>query len=149
MKLRTGMWVVALDGSRGLVLVNEGTAFEPSLKTLRSYGQDNPRTSEQSRDRETRVFQSADGRRSTAEMSDLHQKAEDRFIAGIVADLDREAADNAFKAIAIAAPPSALGLFRKLSGDELSRRVVLWIDKDFTRHPVPDIAALVAKALET
>ena len=57
-RLKTGDWVVVADGARGIVLVNDGTALEPALSTVRTYGQDNPKTSEQGRDKPTRTFES-------------------------------------------------------------------------------------------
>jgi protein required for attachment to host cells len=148
MKLKTGMWVVVADGSHGIVFENEGTALAPALKALRVYNQDNPRTHEQGRDQAPRTIQSADGRRSAQEAPDLHQLAEDRFIDRIAADLAADAAKNAFKAIAIVAPPVALGRLRKAAKGELAKRVVAWIDKDLTKHPVPAIAEAVALAME-
>lgn len=90
MKIKTGTWVVVADGARGLILVNEGTAFEPDLKALRVYEQDNPKTSEQGRDRPPRSFQSVGDRRSAMATPDLHQRAEDRFVEQIMADLEKE-----------------------------------------------------------
>ncbi|WP_291203716.1 host attachment family protein [Hyphomonas sp.] len=148
MKLKTGMWVVVADGGHAIVFENQGTALAPELKALKVYNQDNPRTHEQGRDQPPRTIQSADGRRSAQEAPDLHQIAEDRFIDRIAADLAAEAARGAFKAIAVVAPPVSLGRFRKAASGELSKRVVAWIDKDLTKHPVPAIAEAVARAME-
>jgi len=147
MKLKTGDWVVVADGGHGIVLENEGTAHAPELKTLRAYDQDNPRTHELGRDQPPRTIQSADARRSAQEAPDLHQVAEDRFIERIVRDLEADAARGAFKAIAVVSPPAALGQFRKAANRELSRRVIAWVDKDLTRHPVAEITSAVSKAL--
>lgn len=148
MKLRTGMWVVVADGSHAIVFENAGTALSPSLNTLRVYDQDNPPTREQGRGPPPRTIQSADGRRSAQDAPDLHQAAEDRFIGQIAADLAADAAHAAFREIAVVAPPVALGRFRKAANSELSKRVVAWIDKDLTKHPVPAIAEAVARAME-
>ncbi len=148
MKLKTGVWVVVADGGHGIVFENEGTAIAPELKVLRVYDQENPRTHELGRDQPPRTVQSADGRRSSHEAPDLHQVAEDRFIAGIVADLEADAARGAFKGIAVVAPPVALGQIRKSVKGELSKRIIAWIDKDLTKHPVPAIAEAVARAME-
>ncbi len=43
MKLKQGLWILVADGARASVFVNEGTAFEPRLQTVRTYAQDNPR----------------------------------------------------------------------------------------------------------
>ena len=147
-RLKTGDWVVVADGARGIVLVNDGTALEPSLSTVRTYGQDNPKTSEQGRDKPPRTFESVGTRRSAAEGPDLHQRAEDRFVADIIADLARDANGNAFANVVIVAPPAALGEMRKVASDGLSARVSAWIDKDLTKEPVPSITKAVIRALE-
>ena len=148
MKLKAGLWVVVADGARGLVLVNEGTAIEPDLKVLRVYEQDNPKTSEQGRDKPPRSFQSFGDRRSAMATPDLHRRAEDRFVEQIIADLGKDAAANAFEGVVIVAPPVALGEMRKAANGALEKRIVTWIDKDLTNHSVPDITAAVAKVLE-
>lgn len=148
MKLRTGAWVVVADGGRGIVLVNEGTAVEPQLRALRTYGQDNPRTSAQGRDKPARTFESVGSRRSAAEVTDLHQRAEDRFVAEIMADLVKDAKADAFKHVIIVAPPVALGEMRKAVSADLQSRITIWIDKDLTKEPIPAITKAVLKALE-
>ncbi len=148
MKLKTGLRVIVADGARGLVLVNEGTALAPHLKVIQTYGQDNPRTSEQGRDRPARTFESTTARRSAAEVPDLHQRAEDEFVIGIMEDLEGEAAKGVFEHAVVVAPPVALGVMRKAAGKDLASRIVAWIDKDLTKSPVGDITKAVEKALE-
>ncbi len=148
MKLKTGIWIVVADGARGMVLVNEGTADSPALKTLRVYNQDNPRTSEQGDDKPGRSFESSGARRSTMEAPDLHQKTEDRFVEAIIDDLAKDAVAKAFDQLVVAAPPVALGVMRKATPASLGAKVMAWIDKDFTKEPVPQIAKAIAKALE-
>jgi len=148
MKLKTGIRAVVADGGHGIIFENEGTAIAPELIAQRVYDQENPRIHELGRDQPPLTVQSADARCSSHEAPDLHQVAEDRFIARIVADLEADAARGAFKAIAVVAPPVALGQIRKSVKGELSKRVIAWIDKDLTKHPVPAIAEAVARAME-
>jgi protein required for attachment to host cells len=147
MKMKAGLWVVVADGSHGLVLVNEGTAFEPDFKTLRVYAQDNPKTNEQGSAKPSRVFESMGARRSTTAAPDLHRRAEDQFVQQIMGDLADDAATGAFDSIVIVAPPVALGEMRKAVKGDLEKRIVAWIDKDFTNHPVPQITTAVTKIL--
>ncbi len=148
MKLKTGLWVVVADGGRGLILVNEGTAVEPKLSVVRNYAQDNPKTSDQGRDKPARTFESTGTRRSAAEVPDLHQRAEDDFVSGIMADLAKAASDGAFEHAVIIAPPVALGEMRKAAGKDLAPRIVAWLDKDLTKEPIAAITKAVVKALE-
>jgi protein required for attachment to host cells len=148
MKIKSGMWIVVADGARGLVLVNEGDALEPSLKVIRVYEQDNPKTSEQGRDRPARSFQSFSDHRSAIAGPDLHRRAEDRFVEQIITDLTRDSEAGAFDDLVIVAPPVALGEMRKAASGNLEKKIVASLDKDLTGHPVPEITAAVAKALE-
>ncbi len=79
---------------------------------------------------------------------DLHRRAEDQFVSQIMGDLAKDASANAFEGVVIVAPPVALGEMRKAVKGELEKRIVSWIGKDYTNHPVPEIATAVAKALE-
>lgn len=148
MKLKQGTWVVVADGARATVFVNEGTAFEPQLQTVRSYGEHHAKTSELGDTKPARTFESTSHRRSAIETPDLHQRAEDRFVDAIMVDLAKAAADKAFEHVVIAAPPVALGEMRKAADPHLQSRILLWIDKDLTKEPVPQITAAVLKALE-
>jgi len=149
MKLKTGTWVVVADGGRGILLVNIGTAARPELKARQVWDLENPRTSEQGRDRPPRAVMPSGSRRAAHEPADIHSQNEDRFIDGIVAALEDDAAKGLFRQIAIFAPPAALGRFRKSASEDLTRRVIAWIDKDLTKQPVPEITTAVVKALES
>lgn len=150
MKIKSGLWVVVADGKRGLILVNEGNALQPDLKTLRVYEQENPKTSDQGRSKPPRAFQSVGERRSSMASADLHRRAEEKFVDQIINDLTKDASANAFESIVIVAPPTAIGEMRKHSkSDALNKRVLAWIDKDLTHHSIPDITQAVAKVLES
>jgi protein required for attachment to host cells len=82
------------------------------------------------------------------EMTDWHQIAEDRFVAMIASDMASDLASGQFETMVVAAPPVALGHFRKAASPALKAAVLSEIDKDLTRHPVPEIQKHVIKALE-
>lgn len=148
MKLATNMWVVVLDGAKGLILVNEGTALEPRLKVVRTFQQENPATHEQGRDKPGRMNDSIGQHKSSMEAPDLHQRAEDEFVAGVMAELEKEAAKGAFDKLVLVAPPVALGTVRKEIGAQLKPKIVKEISADYVKKPVADIAKAVQKALE-
>ena len=148
MKLAAKTWVAVLDGAHGLILVNEGTAVAPQLALRRRLAQDNPPSREQGRDQPGRVHESMGEHRSSVEAPDPHQKAEDRFVSQIAADLEIDAAAGHFDHIVIVAPPVALGVMRKAFGAELRRRIAKEIAADYTKHPLPAITAAIEKALE-
>ncbi len=148
MRLKSGAWVLVADGGKALVLVNENTALEPQLRVLRSDSQDNPKTSEQGRDRPARTFESSNPRRSAAEVPDLHQRAEDAFVTRTLAALEKDAAAGAFEELVIVAPPVALGTIRKAATKALAAHVVAFVDKDLTKEPLPALTKAVLKALD-
>ena len=148
MKIAAKMWVVVLDGANALFLVNEGNALEPNLRVLRRYDAPNPKSHEMGRDHPGRVHESTGQHRSSVEIPDPHQKAEDSFVTGLAQELEKEAASGAFEHIVIAAPPVALGVLRKAIGPELQRRITKEIAADYTKHTLPAITAAIEKALE-
>lgn len=148
MKLKTGTWVLVADGGQAIIFENEGTAVAPKFKTVRDYDEPHGRTSDLGEDKPPRAFSPADGRRASFEGTDLHQVAEDRFINRIAHDLSAAAASKTFREIVVVASPVALGTFRKAASSELTSRVVFWLDKDLTKHPVAEITSAVVRALE-
>lgn len=149
MKLAARMWVAVVDGSHGIILVNEGTALAPRLVVHKRYDQANPSTHEQGRDHPGRVHESKGQHRSSVEVPDLHQRAEDRFVQGIAADLEKLAAAKSFEHIVIVAPPVALGVMRKAFGHEVQRCIAKEIAADYVKKPLADIALAVAKSFDS
>lgn len=149
MKLAQNMWIAVLDGAKAIVMVNEGTALEPRLKVLRTIvAEENPFTHEQGRDRPGRMNDMSGPHKSSMEAPDLHQRAEDRFIAEVMDALERHAAKGAFEKIVLVAPPVALGTARKIIGSATRPCVVKEIAADYVKMPTQDIAKAVQKALE-
>lgn len=147
MKLAPKMWVAVVDGARAMILVNEGTAVDPRLVVLRSFGIDNPPTREQGRDKPPRAFDANGTHRSAMEAPDLHQKAEDRFVTEIMVELEKAATSNSFDKLVLVAPPVALGVMRKQIGSALRGKIVKEIAADYVKMPVPEIAKAVSVAL--
>jgi protein required for attachment to host cells len=59
----------------------------------------------------------------------------------------RDLAAGEFESLVVAAPPVALGEYRKAAAGALARATILEIDKDLTRHPVDEIEKIVVRAL--
>lgn len=148
MKLAAQMWIAAIDGAKAIVMVNEGTAFEPRLKVLSTMTQDNPPTREQGRDRPGRMNDMSGPHKSSMEAPDLHQRAEDAFITDVMHALERHAEKGEFEKIVLAAPPVALGTVRKQIGPALKPTIVKEIAADYVKMPTQDIAKAVSKVLE-
>ena len=139
--------VLVTDGAKALVLRNEGDAFAPELKVVRSYSQDNPPSRDQGSDKPGRTNDSM-GRKSAMEIPDLHREAEDRFVATIVEDMTRDLRAGDFDTLVVVAPPVALGVYRKAAPAALAKVTILEIGKDLVKHTPADIATHVVTALE-
>jgi protein required for attachment to host cells len=146
-RLSKDCWILVADGSRALILRNEGDTISPNLKTVRLYEQDNPPTREQGTGKPTRVHESVGSRRSSAEQTDWHRLAEDRFLQKIAEDLEKDRQQGAFETLIVAAPPIALGHLRKVMSPQLMQTVSAEFDKDWTPMPMAEIEKAVVKAL--
>ncbi len=139
--------ILVVDGAHALVLRNDGDAISPNLKLVKAYEQDNPATRDQGSERPGRINDSL-GRKSAMEATDWHRIAEEKFVTRIAGDMAKDLAAGEFENFILAAPPTALGEFRKAANGALAKATILEIDKDLTRHPVPAIEKLLLKALE-
>lgn len=139
--------VLVTDGGRAIVFRNAGQPGKPHLEQLRVYGHDNPPSRELGTDKPPRVNDST-GRRSTIEPTDYHQQAEDRFVQQIAADMERDLKAGEFTELVIAAPPVALGVYRKAVSAPLGKATLMEINKDLTKHAASEVASIVVKALE-
>lgn len=139
--------ILVTDGARAIVLRNEGDALQPELKAVRAYAQDNPPSRNLGSDKPGRTNDSF-GNRSAMEIPDWHRIAEDRFVASIAADMDRDLRAGDYETLIVAAPPVALGEYRKVVSPAVSKVTVMELDKDLTRHNSAEIAKHVVRALE-
>jgi protein required for attachment to host cells len=127
------------DGRKALFLRNDGDEKFPNLRTERVFEDHNPPTHAQGSDRPGRVHASVGGRRAGVEPTDWHELEENRFAHETAAALERMVRENGVAAIVIAAPPRTLAELRKSFHDDVKRRIVAEIDKDYTNHPVHEI----------
>src|SRR5215212_4767218 len=81
--------------------------------------------------------------RPAMEETDYHQQEEDKWVKEAAGELKKRALRNDFDALAIIAPPKALGVLRKELHKEVERRIVLTLNKEMTDRPIPDIEELL------
>jgi len=138
-KLPEGAWVVVCDGRKALILENVGDADYPDLRIRDVDKTDDAPTAALGSDRPGRVHQSANSRRSAMEETDLHEQAEDAFLADLVHRLDAALLSKVVKDLVIVAPPRALGALRKVYSNHIRSALVAEIDKDLTTMPADQI----------
>lgn len=146
MRLPHDAVVLVADGRKMLFLRNEGDSVSPNLVVEHAEEQANPKDSDQKSDAPGLSYSSVGSGRSTMDEVDFHQQAEDRFAADAGAILQRRALANEFESLIVIAPPRMLGELRKLYHGEVSSRLIGELDKDLTRHPIPEIESAIMTA---
>ena len=141
--------VLVADGRKMLFFRNHGDENQIDLRTeahdARRY---------QRKDREIKTFapgttkQSFGFGRSTYEEADFHQQEEDRWIKDAAEELKARVLRNDFEAVAIVAPPKALGFLKKNLHQEVQKRIVCTVNKEMSGRPIPDIEALLDDATQ-
>src|SRR3954463_2809286 len=136
--------VLVADGRKMLFFRNHGDENQIDLRTeahdARRY---------QRKDYDTKTDapgttkQSFGSGRSTYEEPDFQQQEEDRWIKDAADDLKARALRNDFEALAIVAPPKALGILKKSLHKEVEKRIVCTVNKEMSGRPIPDIEALL------
>ncbi|NVE95993.1 baeRF12 domain-containing protein [Altererythrobacter lutimaris] len=142
MKLKHGALVMAIDGTKLMLMRNDGDTKKPVLQTIAQEKADNPKTSRQGADRPGRSFSSASPRRSSLGETDLHDEAKKGFAKSALKQLQKHHEDQGGDVIVLAAP-SVLGDFRKHCPDSLRSAIIAEIDKDVVNHEPQDIAAII------
>ena len=136
--------VLVADGTKVLYLRNHG---DQNLIDLRTESHDER---EDRKDRELKTDspgtnkQSMGYGRPAMDETDFHQQEEDRWVKDAAEELKRRALRNDFEALAVIAPPRALGTLRKELNKEVEKRIVLTLNKEMSGRPIPDIEELLA-----
>lgn len=143
MKLKTGTMVMVADGSRMLLLCNEGDASNPELKVIEHRAFENPANREILADAPGVGSSAISPGHDTYDKGDPHQQNEDRFAAD-AAKVLATAAKSTRGELIVVAPPNTLGVMRRHYDRTVKERLLAEIDKDFTKHPVERITRLIA-----
>ena len=146
MALPNNALVLVADGRKYLFLRNQGDEAQIDLRTEAHDEREDRKDSDIKTDSPGAIHQSAGYGRSTYEETDFHQQEEDRWVKEIAEELKRRALRNDFDALAIVAPPKALGVLRKCLHKEVEKRLAFTVNKEMSGRPVPDIEALIADA---
>ena len=135
--------VLVADGRKMLFFRNHGDENQIDLRTEAHDARTERKDREIKTDAPGTVKQSGGYGRSTYEETDFQQQEEDRWIKDAADELKSRVLRNDFEALAIVAPPKALGVLKKCLHKEVERRVVCTINKEMSGRPIPDIEALL------
>jgi protein required for attachment to host cells len=136
--------VLVTDGRKSLFLRNNGDEKQIDLRTEAHDQREDHKDREFKTDAPGAIGQSAGySGRVVYEETDFHQLEEDNWVKDVADQLRTRALNNDFDALAIIAPPKALGVLRKELHKEVERRVVLTLNKEMTDRPIADIEDLL------
>jgi protein required for attachment to host cells len=128
---------------------NHGDENQIDLRTEAHDAREDRKDREIKTDAPGTVQQSFGYGRSTYEEPDFQQQEEDRWIKDAAEELRKRALRNDFDALAIVAPPKALGVLKKCLHKEVEKRIVCTVNKEMSARPVPDIEVLLGGAMRT
>lgn len=135
--------VLVADGKTMLFLRNHGDENQIDLRIEAHERREDRKDSDIKTDSAGTTRQSGGYGRPTYSETDFHQQEEDRWIKDAADELKARALRNDFGALAIIAPPKALGVLKKELHKEVERRLVCAINKEMSGRPIPDIEALI------
>src|SRR3954466_16224908 len=135
--------VLVADGRKMLFLRNHGDENQIDLRTEAHDARKDRKDREIKTDAPGTVQQSFGYGHSTYEETDFHQQEEDRWIKDAADELKARVLRNDFDALAIVAPPKALGVLKKFLHKEVTRRIVCTVNKEMSGRATPDIEALL------
>jgi len=135
--------VLVADGTKVLFLRNHGDQNQIDLRTEAHDFREDRKDREIKSDAAGSQGQRWGDARPAMEETDFHDQEEVRWVKDAAAELKKRALRNDFDALAIVAPPRALGVLRKELHKEVARRIVLTVNKEMTDRPIPDIEELL------
>jgi protein required for attachment to host cells len=141
--------VLVADGRKMLFFRNRGDENQIDLRTESHDARQDRKERYFRTDAPGMVKQSFGFGHSTYEETDFQQQEEDRWIKDAADELKARALRGDFEALAIVAPPKALGVLKKCIHKEVEKRVVCAVNKEMSGRPIPDIEALLDGAMQT
>src|SRR4051812_8181063 len=135
--------VLVADGRKTLFFRNHGDESQIDLRTEAHDARKDRKDREIKADAPGTVQQSFGSGRSTYEEPDFQQQEEDRWIKDAADELKSRVLRGDFEALAIVAPPKALGVLKKCLHKEVERRIVCTVNKEMSGRPIPDIEGLL------
>jgi protein required for attachment to host cells len=145
MDLKNGTWVIVCDGSKFLLLENNGDQDGMDLRVVDHAEVANPPTSEQGTARPGR-FQMTSDRRGSTEETDWHKLAEIRFAEDLADRLDRWASRDRFDSLVVVADSRTMGVLRGAMSEPVKARVCAEVQKDYSHRTIDFIEGALAKA---
>jgi protein required for attachment to host cells len=136
-----GSLFLICDGSKALMFRNAGDEQAINLKAVEVRTEPHGQSRDIGTDRPGRGANSATGKRTALGENDLHDEAETAFIKETARGFDALVRADKARAVAIIAPPRALGVLRDALDAKTRGVTRMELAKDWVRLPTPDIEA--------
>jgi protein required for attachment to host cells len=143
MPLPNNALVLVADGRKMLFFRNHGDEQQIDLRTEAHDEREDLKDRDYHTDAPGTQGQRFGDARPAMEETDFHQQEEDRWVKEAAEELKRRVLKHDFDALAIVAPPKALGVLRKCLHKQVERRIVCTVNKEMSGRPIPDIEALL------
>jgi protein required for attachment to host cells len=144
MRLAHNSLVLVADGAKMLFFRNEGDAEHPTLKVVDAEQQADAKDRDIKTDTAGQKPGAGGPGGSTAQETDFHDQAEERFAVEAADKLKRGALAGEYQELVVVATPRTLGVLRKHYHSEVEKRLILELPKDLTGHPVDKIEQMLA-----
>jgi len=141
-------WVVIVDGEKALYLVNKGDDMDMNLVVRDKDEQDNPKAQDWAANRPGRFNDGPSVQRSKVEDTDWHQLEKERFAKDVAEQLYKDAHQGKFDRLVIVASRPVLSELRNEMHKEVADKVILYVAKVLTNHPIDEIETLLSRELE-
>src|SRR5258705_13785312 len=136
--------VLGADGRKMLFFRNTGDEQQIDLRNEAHDARTDRKNGDLRTDAPGTTQQSFGYGHSTYEETDFQQQEEDRWIKDAADELKTRALRGDFDALAIVAPPKALGVLKKCLHKEVEKRIICTVNKEMSGRPIPDIEALLS-----
>ena len=143
MPLANHALVLVTDCRKTLFFRNHGDVNQIDLRNEAHDERQDAKDSEMKTDAPGTTAQSGGYGRPAMDETDFHQQAEDEWVKDAAEELKVRALKHDFDALAIIAPPKALGVLRKALHKEVEKRIIKTVNKEMTDRPIPDIEDLL------
>jgi protein required for attachment to host cells len=135
--------VLVADGRKMLFFRNHGDENQIDLRTEAHDERKDRKDRDYHTDAPGTMKQSGGYGRPAMDETDFHQQEENRWIKDAADELKKRVLRGDFEALAIIAPPRALGTLRKALHKEVEKRIVCTVNKEMSGRTIPDIEALL------
>lgn len=135
--------VLVADGQAATFFRNRTSGEAVALEPLHGMGLNNEANRDLTNDRPGHTQVGMSERRTSYEQNDLHQANETAFLKGMLELAPTIMRDHDLSAVILIAEPRALGVIRAEADRAFMDKVLMQLDKDYTKTAIPELEAIL------